>query len=336
MLFMQLQNTVPTRALQRFALAALCMLVSTRLLAMEPLHPECIVPGAPGGGGDLTCQLIKTALTESKVFNEPMQVSYLPGGVGAVTYNTVAAQRTAEDGTLIAWSSGSLLNLAQGKFGRFDENAVRWVAAVGKSYGAIAVKSDSPYRNLDDLVKALKKNPRQILFGTSGTAGSHDWLQAALIAKAADINIQDLRNIALEGGGEITTALLGDYIQVSSTDVFESMPYVRRGEVRLLAVFSENRLDIPELQDIPTAREQGYDIVCPVVRGFYLGPKVSDEAYAWWKDIFDKQLASPAFAELRKERRLLPFALTGEALDQYVKQQVAEYRQVIQELDQAR
>ena len=55
----------------------------------------------------------------------------------------------------MAWSSGSLLNLAQGKFGRFDESAVRWLAAVGTSYGAIAVKSDSPYKTLDDLVKAL-------------------------------------------------------------------------------------------------------------------------------------------------------------------------------------
>lgn len=317
----------------RFAQAAIGMLMATPVFAAAPSHPECIVPGAPGGGGDLTCQLVKSALADSQVLSEPMRVTYLPGGVGAVTYNTIVAQRNAEPGTLVAWSSGSLLSLAQGKFGRFDENAVRWVAAVGKSYGAIAVKSDSPYKNLDDLVNALKKNPRQVLFGTSGTAGSHDWLQAALIAKAAGIQIQDLRNIALEGGGEIATALLGEYIQVSSTDVFESMPYVLNGQMRLLAVFSENRLNAPEMKDIPTAREQGYDIVCPVVRGFYLGPGVSEEDYIWWKETFDKQLASPAFTTLRAERKLLPFALTGEALDTYVKQNVANYKRLIKDLN---
>ncbi|BCX68283.1 hypothetical protein LAB08_R29230 [Pseudomonas izuensis] len=141
-----------------------------------------------------------------------------------------------------------------------------------------------------------------------------------------------MRNIALEGGGEITTALLGGHIQVSSTDVFESMPYVLRGEVCLLAVFSESRLDTPEMKDIPTAREQGYDIVCPVVRGFYLGPKVSDETYAWWKDTFDKQLTSETFATLRSERKLLPFALTGEELDKYVKQQIVNYRLLVKEI----
>lgn len=75
-----------------------------------------------------------------------MRVTYMPGGVGAVAYNAVVAQRPADAGTLVAWSSGSLLNLAQGKFGRFDETNVRWLAAVGTSYGAIAVKAIRPTR----------------------------------------------------------------------------------------------------------------------------------------------------------------------------------------------
>jgi putative tricarboxylic transport membrane protein len=55
------------------------------------------------------------------MLSKPMRVTYMPGGVGAVAYNAVVAQRPADAGTLVAWSSGSLLNLAQGKFGRFDE-----------------------------------------------------------------------------------------------------------------------------------------------------------------------------------------------------------------------
>ena len=321
-----------TLPLRRICLIA-CSVFATSLLAAPPSSPECIVPGSSGGGGDLMCQLITTALAQSKVLDRPMQVTYMPGGVGAVTYNTIAAQRPAEAGTLVAWSSGSLLNIAQGKFGRFDEQAVRWVAAVGKSYGAIAVRSDSPYKNLDDLVKALKRQPRKVLFGSGGTAGGQDWVQAALIAKAAGIDIGELRYIALESGGESATALLGGYIEVSSTDVFEAVAHVQRGEMRLLAVLSEERLG-GELQGIPTAREQGYEIVCPVVRGFYLGPKVSDEDYAWWKQTFDRQLASEQFAQLRRGARLLPFALTGDELDHYVKQQVAQYKVLIKALRQ--
>ena len=50
-------------------------------------------------------------------------------GIGAVAYNAIVAQRPAEDNTIAAFSGGSLLNLAQGKFGRYNENEVRWLAA---------------------------------------------------------------------------------------------------------------------------------------------------------------------------------------------------------------
>ncbi|MDY7561688.1 tripartite tricarboxylate transporter substrate binding protein [Pseudomonas sp. CCC3.2] len=317
--------------MRRFTFIVGCILVASQLFAAEPKRPECIAPASPGGAFDLTCKLAQSALMGEKFLSTPMRITYMPGGVGAVAYNAVVAQHPADGGTLVTWSSGSLLNLAQGKFGRFDENAVRWLAAIGITYGAIAVKSDSPYRNLDDLVKALKKDPSKVAIGSSGTIGDQDWMQTALIAKAAGINPRDLRYVALEGGGEISTALLAGNIQVGSTDISDSMPHVLSGEMRLLAVFSEARLDEPEMKDIPTAKEQGYDIVWPVVRGFYLGPKVSEEDYAWWKAAFDTLLASDDFATLRDQRELFPFAMTGEALDVYVKKQVADYKVLAKE-----
>jgi putative tricarboxylic transport membrane protein len=314
------------RYLRRIALATSALLLATPLFAAEPKRPECIAPASPGGGFDLTCKLVQSALLNEKILTKPMRVTYMPGGVGAVAYNAVVAQRPADAGTLVAWSSGSLLNLAQGKFGRFDESAVRWLAAVGTSYGAIAVKSDSPYKNLDDLVKAIKADPSKVVIGSGGTVGSQDWMQTALIAKAAGINPRELRYVALEGGGEIVTALLGGHIQVGSTDISDSMPHIQSGAMRLLAVFSEQRLDKAEMKDIPTAREQGYDIVWPVVRGFYVGPKVTDEEYDWWKASFDKLLVSEDFKTLRAQRELFPFAMTGAELDTYVKKQVATYK----------
>jgi putative tricarboxylic transport membrane protein len=156
-------------------------------------------------------------------------------------------------------------------------------------------------------------------------------MQTALIAKAAGVNPRALRYVALEGGGEIVTALLGGHIQVGSTDISDSMPHIQSGDMRLLAVFSEKRLDKPEMAKIPTAREQGYDIVWPVVRGFYLGPKVTDEEYAWWKTSFDTLLATDSFKTLREQRELFPFAMTGPELDVYVKKQVADYKSLAKE-----
>lgn len=317
-------------ALSRLALLATGLLLSTQLMA-EPKRPECIAPAAPGGGFDLTCKLAQSALMDAKLLSKPMRVTYMPGGVGAVAYNAVVAQRPGDAGTITAWSSGSLLNLAQGKFGRFDENAVRWLAGIGTSYGAIAVRSDSPYKTLDDLVNALKADPGKVVIGSSGTVGSQDWMQTALLAKAAGIDPRNLRYVALEGGGEIATALLGGHIQVGSTDIADSMPHILAGNMRILAVLSDERLPGEDKANIPTAKEQGYDITWPVVRGFYLGPKVSDEEYAWWKAAFDQLLASEDFAKLRDQRELFPFAMTGPELDAYVKQRVAQYKDMAKE-----
>jgi len=297
----------------------------------QPKRPECIAPAAPGGGFDLTCKLAQAALGQSKLLTSPMRVTYMPGGVGAVAYNAVVAQRPKDGNTITAFSSGSLLNLAQGKFGRFDENAVRWLASVGASYGALAVRSDSPLKNLDDLVQAIKTRPNKVVIGSGGTVGSQDWMQVALLARTAGVDAHKLRYVAMEGGGELATALLGGHIQVASTDIADSIPHVQSGDIRILAVFANERLPGAATASIPTAKEQGFDVVWPVIRGFYVGPKVSDAAYRWWQQAFESLLASEDFVALREARELYPFALSGDELDAYVKKQIAQYKQLAQE-----
>ncbi|WP_395401192.1 hypothetical protein ACHMW6_26030 [Pseudoduganella sp. UC29_106] len=84
---------------------------------------------------------------------------------------------------------------------------MRWVAALGADYGMIAVRADSPYRTLGELVAALKRDPSKVLIGVSGTIGSQDWLKVALLVRQAGIDPKVLRFVALEGGGEAFTAL---------------------------------------------------------------------------------------------------------------------------------
>lgn len=312
-------------SLTRLALLSSCLVLSGQLLADEPKRPECIAPAKPGGGFDLTCKLAQSGLKDEGLLEAPMRVTYMPGGVGAVAYNAVVAQRADDPGTITAFSSGSLLNLAQGKFGRYDENAVRWLAGIGTDYGAISVRADSPYQNLDDLIAAVKQDPGKVVFGAGATIGGQDWMQTALIARAAGVDPKKLRYVAFEGGGETLTAMLGGHVQVTSSGLGEVTPQLEAGKIRILAVLSDERLP-GDLSGIPTAKEQGYDISWPVIRGFYMGPEVSDEQFNWWKARFDTLLADENFAQLRAERDLFPLNMTGEELDAFVKQQVQDYK----------
>jgi putative tricarboxylic transport membrane protein len=290
---------------------------------------ECIVPSKPGGAMDLTCKLARKGL-EASGATPPMHLSYLPGGIGAVAWHSLVSQRSAEPNTLVAFSGGSLLNLAQGKFGKATAGDVRWVAAVGADYGMIAVRADSQFKTLRDLLDALKATPQKVLIGVSGTIGSQDWLKMALVARQAGIDPKALRFVALEGGGEVFTAMDASFVQVISGDASEATLYAGAGKVRVLAVLSEQRLP-GVLAAVPTAREQGIDVVWPIIRGVWMGPKVTDAAYRKWVDSFEKMEATPEFAELRAAHGLYPFSLTGAALTEYVKKAVNDYNRQARE-----
>ncbi|MES2126060.1 MAG: tripartite tricarboxylate transporter substrate-binding protein [Pseudomonadota bacterium] len=293
-----------------------CLLASTALAHAGGV--ECIVPSKPGGAMDLTCKLAQKSL------GKEMHLSYLPGGIGAVAWHSLVSQRRAEPDTLVAFSGGSLLNLAQGKFGKATPSDVRWVAALGADYGMIAVRSDSPYHTLAELLGDLKNHPGKVLIGVSGTIGSQDWIKMALLARSAGIDPKTLRFVALEGGGEAFTAMHANYVQVVSGDASEATLYAAGGKTRVLAVLASERLP-GVLANVPTAREQGVDVVWPIIRGVWMGPQVSDADYRKWVRAFDQTMASPSFGELRAAYGLYPFSLTGDALTEHIKKSVADY-----------
>lgn len=315
--------------------AALCTLALAGVATLASAGPldktECIAPAKPGGGFDLTCKFVQRALTEGKYIADPMRISYMPGGIGAVAYNAIVAQRPAEPNTLVAFSGGSLLNLAQGKFGRYDERDVRWVAAIGADYGVAVVAEQSPIKTMKDLVGAIQADPAKVVFGAGGTVGSQDWMKAALTARVAGLNPKSMRFVAFEGGGEALTALQGGHVQVYSGDASEVSEQIKAGaKIRVIAVLADKRLP-GVLAQVPTAREQGYDVQWPIIRGFYVGPKVSDADYKAWVDTFARMMETPAFQQQRTEAGLFPFALTGAQLGSYVLERTAEYRKLAAE-----
>ncbi|KTS74061.1 Bug family tripartite tricarboxylate transporter substrate binding protein [Pantoea stewartii] len=308
------------------ASALLALMLPSPGNAAAPDRTECIAPAKPGGGFDLTCKLIQVSLMETKQIEKPMRITYMPGGVGAVAYNAIVAQRPAEAGTVVAFSGGSLLNLSQGKFGRYSVDDVKWLAAIGTDYGMIAVREDAPWKNLGELMAAMKADPTKVVVGAGASIGSQDWMKTALVAKEAGIDPRKMRYVAFEGGGEVVTALLGNHIQVMSGDLSEMVPHLQGGKLRVLAVMADKRLP-DQLATIPTAKEQGFNVEWPIIRGFYLGPKVSNADYQWWQSAFEKMVQTPEFRQQRELRGLFEFNLFGAELDKYVKNQVAAYRE---------
>ncbi|MFQ6342483.1 tripartite tricarboxylate transporter substrate binding protein [Campylobacter sp. VTCC 70190] len=315
----------------KLKLLALAMLVSLGL-AKEPNRPECIAPAKPGGGFDLTCKLAQVSLTQTGIISKPIRTTYMPGGVGVTAYNTMNTSKSKDPNAIVAFSSGTLLNIATGKHGKYDENNVKWLAAVGVDYGTIVVRSDSPYKDLKDLLEALKKDPKAVSFGAGGSVGGQDWMQTALLAKAAGIDVSNVRYVAFEGGGDALTSLLGNHISAVSLGMAESLPHLEAGTIRVLAVFADERLKTEnKAKDVPTAKEQGYDVVWPTIRGFYMAPNAPEDAYNWWLEAFGKLYESKEFKEQRELRGLFEFNKKGKELDAFVKEQTNTFRELAKE-----
>ncbi|HPQ97126.1 MAG TPA: tripartite tricarboxylate transporter substrate-binding protein, partial [Thiolinea sp.] len=249
----------------------------------------------------------------------------------AVAYNLFNTTRTDDPNAVVAFSTGSLLNIATGKYGEWSENDARFLATAGTDYGAVIVKADSPFQSLKDVVEALKSRPDDVVVGAGGSVGSQDWMKAALLMKAAGLEPQKMRYVAFDGGGESIAALLGDNIQVYTGDVAEMAAHMDVGDMRILAVMAPERLPEP-FDKVPTAREEGLDVEWPILRGYYMGKNVSDEAYNVWVDLFRKTYESDAFAKIQKEKGLFPLDMAGEEMDKDIKERVVRLRDIAKEM----
>lgn len=307
----------------RYLIILAVTLLCSGVSVAAPAKPACIVPSEPDGGFQLTCDLAREAIAATDALPQPLAIERMPGGVGAIAFNVFTSTRRADPGSLVAFSEGSLFNLARGKFGSHDWTEVRWLAVLGVDYGAVAVQDQAPWRTLADLVNAIKAAPRSVAIGGSGTINGRDWMRAASLAKLAGVDIRTMRFVAFEGGGDCMTALVGGHVQVCMNDAATTQTRIDRGQpVRLLAIYAKERIE-GDLSGVPTAREQGFDIVWPVVRGLYMGPDVSDKDYAFWVDAFKKALAQPAYQNLLARNHLQPHPLVGDELTKFVREHAA-------------
>lgn len=305
----------------------LCLIIGSNSFAFEPRRTECLAPAKVGGGLDLTCRLVAQALLDANLIDMPMKITFKLGGIGAVAYNYIVGVRNSDPQVIVAASSGSSLNIATKKFGNYDIDAVRWLGALGTDYGVIAVRYDAPWQDLDELVATLRYDPQGVIIGGGGSVGSQDWMKAALISKAAGVDPKLIRYVAFEGGAPAANALYNGYIQVFPGDASELKEYIKAKKVRILAVLTEQRLP-NEFAEIPTAREQGYPVDWTIWRGYYMGPKVNDDAYNWWVNTFRRLVKTEEFQLQRKLLGLYPFALFGQEFDEFVKANVTRQRQL--------
>ncbi len=314
-------------------LCRLAVVVSAACLLPSSCTPqreravECVAPANPGGGWDLTCRAVGRVLGDLRLVPGVVRVTNLPGAGGGIAYARAVARRRGDGAVLFAASPATTLRLAQGQFGRFTEEDVRWIGALAADYGVVAVNARSRFTTLDQVIAAWRTDPTRVVVAGGSAAGGQDHMKMLLLARAAGIDPRTVRYVPFDGGGEAMTALLGNFVQVVSIDVTEVRGLIESGDIRVLAVLAPERLG-GRLAAVPTARELGYDVAWLVWRGFYAPPDIDAAAEQNWIAALEAVAASPAWERARAETGLAPFFAAGEPFRALVREQVATFREM--------
>jgi putative tricarboxylic transport membrane protein len=272
-------------------------------------------------------------LHDLDLVEQPVQVTNMPGGVGAVAYSHVASERPADEDLIVATSTVGATQIAQGKYPG-DADLMRWIGMLGTDVGVMLVDDESPYENLGDLLEALAADPGAAVTSGSSGIGGWDHIRLLLLAKAAGMEGEALRNIRwvqFDGGGPAVTQMMGGHVDVVATDLGETAGFIDSGDVRVLAVMSDERLPEP-FAELPTATEQGYPVSGYNWRGFYTGGEVSDEDYQSLVDRMKTLYDSEAWKETAQSHGLVPLWRGGEAFENFVRSSVDQTREISREI----
>ncbi|MDN3555748.1 Bug family tripartite tricarboxylate transporter substrate binding protein [Halomonas maura] len=294
---------------------------------------ECIAPADPGGGWDFTCRSVGKLLRELDLVDGNVQVTNMPGGVGAVAFSNVAGKRADDGDLIVATSTVGMTQIAQGRYPG-DADTMRWLAMLGTDVGVILVDADSPYETLDQLLEAIVADPTSVVMSGSSGAGGWDHIRALMLAKAAGLSsdgISSLRWVQFDGGGPAVTQMMGGHVDAVSTDLGEIAGFIESGDVRALAVLSQEPLPEP-FDELPTAVSQGYEVTGYNWRGFYTGGEVSDEDYAAMVDTLETLYDSDEWEEVAAQNGLVPLWRGGESFNDFVRESIDDVEAISREI----
>ena len=212
---------------------------------------ELVVPFGTGGTADVTARTYSENL--AKLLKVPINVVNRAGGTGI--QGTAYVIKSKKDGYTLLGSTDTPLMVMPviSKEVTFDPlKDVIPIGHIGYAPAVFAVKSDSPFKTLAEMVEYARKNPGKLKNASSGI-GTESFFNLQLLCSKENIKIA---TIPFKSGGETLVSLLGGHTDMSSSSLTSLGSQLKAGTLRGLAVCSKKRH--PDFPNIPTTSELGY------------------------------------------------------------------------------
>ncbi|MFF8840050.1 Bug family tripartite tricarboxylate transporter substrate binding protein [Streptomyces sp. NPDC015130] len=285
-----------------------------------------MVPNTPGGGYDITARTAAKNAEEAGLTGD-IEVFNLPGAGGTVGLTRLVGER----------GNGRLaMSMGLGVVGAVHTNKTPRtladttpIARLTEEQDIVVVGKDSPYKTIQELLTAWKKDPGKLPVGGGSSPGGPDHLAPMLMAQAAGIAPKDVNYVPFDGGGELLASILGNKVGFGVSGVGEYLDQIKAGELRLLAVTGPKR--VPGL-DAPTLREAGLDTEFTNWRGIVAPPGLSDAEREKLVGLVTRLHDSPQWRESLKTHGWNDAFLPGEEFGAFLNAQDERVGTVLKEL----
>ncbi len=302
------------------SMAALAAAGALPMPAFAAANVKMMIPANPGGGWDSTGRALGKAILEAKAA-DTVQYDNKGGAAGVIGLAQFVNSAKGDGNALMVMGAVMLGGIITSK-PAVGLDKVTPIARLTSEYNVFVVPADSPHKTMKDVVEQLKKDPGSVKWG-GGSKGSTEHISASMLAGKVGVDPKKVNYVAFRGGGEATAAILGGNVTVGGSGYSEFAEYIKAGKMRPIGVTSDKRL--PGI-NVPTMKEQGFDVVLGNWRGVYGGPGITAEQRAALTDIILKATKSKSWADDLAKNGWTSALMTGKAFDEFVDNEFASLR----------
>lgn len=282
---------------------------------------KVIVPFGAGGGSDTFVRILQKAIEENEFLTQPIVIINVPGAGGTIGSRQV--MESEPDGYTLLCLHEGIISAKYAGSAAYGPEAFEPVAGTGEVGNVIAVAGNSQYTNLDQLLSDAVARPEEIVFSANIGAPSHF---VGLMLENAKPGAR-FRYTQTGGGAKRFAALAGGHIDVSAFSLAEYMQFKSAG-LRALAYCSETRH--PSAPEIPTAAEQGFDVIASIMQFWWAPKNTPGEKTRIFAEVLEKSMKTRQVQEALQAIQTDNVFLTGDLLRQSLVEREQRFANVAQ------
>ena len=284
---------------------------------------KLIIPYPPGGSHDAHARAFAGVADES--FGVPVMAVIKSGGGGSIGANFVA-QSKPDGYTILLGDQQSIIAKPLLEDLPYTWDSFVPVGRINYSPMLICVHADSEWQTLKDLVAYAKKNPNKLSYGGVAGLGVEQLTMEPFLINAGI----DLKFIPFSGGGPSFKAFLSRDVDVSPQFVSTVFDYIKEGKIRALAVSSPARL--PQLKDVPTIMEQGYDHQFAMFRTVFAPKGIDGTTLQTLRELFKKTTDDKSFQSIVRRMGERVIYMSGEDFEKFQIEEVERIKLTVKKL----